>query len=337
MRSPLQLVLDFFTGSDPVTPPAPVAPRRVAPKVELPLASFSPALSADGVGLTPRQGEAVAVSPVVSPVVPNLIPDVGAPVPAPVRSFSPAGFTHPAANRHTQLHGVWVSFRFERSRRKSIGFVVGADGLVVRAPNWVTLREVDAAVQDKAAWIVAKLRQIQQRQTEPLQKAIEWRHGAEVPFLGRTVQLCVLERGVGRVLGQTIAPDQVLPVTVPPGATVTQVRDAAQVWLKKQAQAVFEQRLNHFAPQLGVRWRKLSLSSASTRWGSARNDGHIRLNWRLIHLPISQIDYVVVHELAHLREMNHSPRFWDTVGEVMPDYAQRRQALRQAPIDLGRG
>jgi predicted metal-dependent hydrolase len=245
-----------------------------------------------------------------------------------------AGFTHPAANRHAQVQGVTVSFRFERSRRKSIGFLVGADGLVVRAPNWVTLREVDAAVQEKGAWIVAKLQQFKERQTEQFQKAIEWRHGAEVPFLGRNLQLCVLERGVGRVHGQDLPLDQVLPVTVPPGASVTQVRDAAQVWLKKQAKALFEERLHHFAPLLGVRWQKLSLSSASTRWGSARVDGHIRLNWRLIHLPTSQIDYVVVHELAHLREMNHSPRFWETVGEVMPDYAERRKALRQAPVDL---
>ncbi len=238
------------------------------------------------------------------------------------------------ANRHAQVQGVTVSFRFERSRRKSIGFLVGADGLVVRAPNWVTLREVDAAVQEKGTWIVAKLQQFKERQTEQFHKAIEWRHGAEVPFLGRTLKLCVLERGVGRVHGQDLPLDHVLPVTVPPGASVTQVRDAAQVWLKKQAKVLFEERLQHFAPLLDVRWQKLSLSSASTRWGSARTDGHIRLNWRLIHLPVSQIDYVVVHELAHLREMNHSPRFWETVGEVMPDYAQRRKALRQATVDL---
>jgi len=290
MRAPLQFVLDFFTGGDPVmpTPPRPLSPT------------------------------------------PETAPPLGREVATPLAS----GFTHPAANRHAQLQGVMVSFRFERSRRKSIGFMVGADGLVVRAPNWVTLREVDAAVQEKASWVVAKLQQFKERQTEQFQNAIEWRHGAEVPFLGRTLQLCVLERGVGRVHGQDLPPDQILPVTVPPGASVTQVRDAAQVWLKKQAKALFVERLHHFAPLLGVRWLKLSLSSASTRWGSARGDGHIRLNWRLIHLPTSQIDYVVVHELAHLREMNHSPRFWETVSEVMPDYVERRKALRQAPVDL---
>jgi predicted metal-dependent hydrolase len=221
---------------------------------------------------------------------------------------------------------------FERSRRRSIGFLVGAEGLVVRAPSWVTLREVDAAVQEKGAWIVAKLQQFKQRQTEQFQQAIEWTHGAHVPFLGGTVQLCVLERGTPL---HEASPDvQRLPVSVPPGASTTQVREVAEAWLKKQARNLFEQRLQHFAPLLGVRWSKLSLSSANTRWGSARIDGHIRLNWRLIHLPVSQIDYVVVHELAHLREMNHSPRFWETVGEVMPDYAQRRQALKQAPMGL---
>ncbi len=309
MRAPLQFVLDFFTGGDPVVPASGRAPMPV---------TTQPVAQAQDADLTPHRA--------APSLAPGLAHDERVP--------AVLGFTHPAANRHAQLQGVTVSYRFERSRRKSIGFLVGADGLVVRAPTWVPLREVDAAVQEKGSWIVAKLQQFKERQTEQFQKAIEWRHGAEVPFLGRTVQLCVLERGVGRVQGQDIPADQVLPVAVPPGASVTQVRDAAQVWLKKQAKVLFEQRLHHFAPLLGVRWQKLSLSSASTRWGSARNDGHIRLNWRLIHLPISQIDYVVVHELAHLREMNHSPRFWETVGEVMPDYAQRRQALRQAPVDL---
>lgn len=308
MRAPLQMVLDFFTGGDPVLPNAALEKPQ------------------------PESVAAAGMTPMATPdrVLGQLLADAG----QGERPGEQLGFTHPTANRHALLQGVTVSFRFERSRRKSIGFVVGADGLVVRAPNWVTLREVDAAVQEKSAWIVAKLQQFKERQTEQFQQAIEWRHGAEVPFLGRMLKLCVLERGVGRVHGQDLAPEYILPVTVPPAASVTQVRDAAQVWLKKQAKVLFEERLHHFAPQLGVRWQKLSLSSASTRWGSARHDGHIRLNWRLVHLPISQIDYVVVHELAHLREMNHSPRFWETVGEVMPDYALRRKALRQSPVDL---
>jgi len=82
----------------------------------------------------------------------------------------------------------------------------------------------------------------------------------------------------------------------------------------------------HLAQQLRVRCTRLALSSAQTRWGSASADGSIRLNWRLVHFGLPVIDYVVTHELAHLREMNHGPRFWAVVGSVVPDYrAARRQ------------
>ena len=100
----------------------------------------------------------------------------------------------------------------------------------------------------------------------------------------------------------------------------------------RHARNVFTERLNHFAPRLGVQWTRLSLSNADTRWGSASADGRIRLNWRLIHLSLDMVDYVVVHELSHLRHMDHSPRFWDVVASVMPDHRERRQALRQVAV-----
>ena len=78
----------------------------------------------------------------------------------------------------------------------------------------------------------------------------------------------------------------------------------------------------------GVRYTRLALSSAQTRWGSANANGSIRLNWRLIHFALPTIDYVVAHELAHLREMNHSPRFWDVVRSVLPEFERARGELR---------
>ena len=73
----------------------------------------------------------------------------------------------------------------------------------------------------------------------------------------------------------------------------------------------------------------IRLSNARSRWGSCHTSGRISLNWRLIHLPSHLIDYVVVHELAHLVEMNHSPRFWAVVARVIPDYAARRREIRK--------
>ena len=102
----------------------------------------------------------------------------------------------------------------------------------------------------------------------------------------------------------------------------------------RDARRHFTARLDHFAPLLDVRWTSLRLSSAQTRWGSAKADGSIRLNWRLLHYRPAIIDYVVVHELAHLRVMDHSPRFWGTVATVVPDYPVLRHALREQPAPL---
>jgi len=107
-----------------------------------------------------------------------------------------------------------------------------------------------------------------------------------------------------------------------------------QSWLQRQARRVFDERCRHFAQQLGVRVTRLALSSAQTRWGSASVDGSIRLNWRLIHFALPTIDYVVAHELAHLRHMDHSPRFWDVVRSVVPDYEQRRGGLKDEVLPV---
>jgi predicted metal-dependent hydrolase len=129
-------------------------------------------------------------------------------------------------------------------------------------------------------------------------------------------------------------PRLTLHVGLPQAATADQIRDAVQAWLQHEAHRLFTRRCQHFAAQLGVRMTALKLSSAQTRWGSASADGVIRLNWRLIHFGLSVVDYVVVHELAHLREMNHSPAFWEVVRSVLPDVDQRRAQLRSPQIAL---
>jgi predicted metal-dependent hydrolase len=216
-----------------------------------------------------------------------------------------------------------VSYLFQRVRRRSIGFVVGPDGLEVRAPKWVTLKEVELGLQERGEWVLRKWAEVQERQKNIRQ--IEWADGACLDYLGSSIRLR-LSPEVGRSeLHEGIE----LKLALPLNAQAAQIRDAVQAWLMREGRALFEARLNFFAPQMGVQWRKLSLSNAGSRWGSARIDGAIRLNWRLIHLKPEAIDYVVVHELAHLREMNHSPAFWKVVAEILPDHLERRKALQK--------
>ena len=230
---------------------------------------------------------------------------------------------HPRANRETVLEGMRVAYLFQRVRRRSIGFVVGPDGLEVRAPKWVTLKEVELGLQERGEWVLRKWAELQERQKNIRQ--IEWREGASLDYLGAPLHLLLSPQN-----GRSELNDQrQLLLALPHTAEASQIRDAVQAWLMREAKILFEQRLNHFAPLMGVQWRRLSLSNAGSRWGSARVDGAIRLNWRLIHLKPEAIDYVVVHELAHLREMNHSPAFWKVVADILPDHLERRKALQK--------
>ena len=247
--------------------------------------------------------------------------------PAPSSSAVPlsdeVAIAHPRANRETVLEGMRVAYLFQRVRRRSIGFVVGPDGLEVRAPKWVTLKEVELGLQERGEWVLRKWAELQERQKNIRQ--IEWREGASLDYLGAPIHLHLSPQN-----GRSELNDQrQLLLALPHTAETSQIRDAVQAWLMREAKTLFEQRLNHFAPLMGVQWQRLSLSNAGSRWGSARVDGAIRLNWRLIHLKPEAIDYVVVHELAHLQEMNHSPAFWKVVADILPDHLERRKALQK--------
>ena len=258
------------------------------------------------------------------------------------QALGPLTFHHPKATREVLLDGIAVAYQFKRGKRRTIGFSVGAEGLTVSAPKWVPLYEIDKAVVEKSGWIINKLQETRDRHARLESARIDWRDGTTLPFLGEQVIVVLDPRhafsGIGAELksndADTLAgvTHLTLHVGLPHMATPEQIRDAVQAWLMRQATRVFTERLNHFAPTLDVQWRKLSLSSAGTRWGSASADGSIRLNWRLIHFKQSVIDYVVVHELSHLRVMDHSPRFWDTVRAVVPDYAKLRGQLKDEGV-----
>ena len=247
---------------------------------------------------------------------------------------------HPKASRRIQLGTTDVAYAFRRSKRRTIGMAIGPDGLEVSAPRWVSLGEVESALQEKADWIARKLVEMQERQQQLGAARIVWVDGVVLPYLGDQLQVVLdssraLKKNSAQfeAAAQTASPMvHTLRLGLPLNAEPQQIRDAVQAWLMRQAKAIFVERLNHYAPQLGVKWHKVSLSSAATRWGSASANGAIRLNWRLVHHKRDVIDYVVAHELSHLRVMDHSPRFWETVQSVMPDYAQRRRVLKDEPL-----
>jgi predicted metal-dependent hydrolase len=278
-----------------------------------------------------RPPSAAPAGPAASPASP---PDAGAASGVSIASvLSPAMFRHPQANREIRLDQHLVAYALKRVRRRSIGFIVAAEGLSVNAPKWVSVGDIETALREKAAWVLRKLREQRERERRRHEARIDWKDGASLPFLGETVILVLDPRATGAVLNSAAdalpgVPRLTLHIGLPQTATAEQIRDAVQSWLQRQAKRIFEERCRHFAAQLGVSVTRLSLSSASTRWGSASADGSIRLHWRLVHLAMPTIDYVVAHELAHLRHMDHSPRFWDVVRSVIPDLERARGRLK---------
>ncbi|WP_440113769.1 M48 family metallopeptidase [Acidovorax sp. BL-A-41-H1] len=316
MQRLVQLALDLFD------PPAAAAPAPVALAAGVPDTKQKMPSAPDGQALVAPK---TIVNRPAAPAVP--LPSL----------LSPAEFRHPQANREVLLGDAVVAYALQRARRRSIGFSVGPDGLSVRAPSWVTLGAVDSALREKSDWILRKLGEARERQQRMEGGRIVWAHGAVLPYLGEplTVVLDPSHGFAGKGGALVTATEQPsLHIGLPHSASPAQIRDAVQAWLMRDARRHFTERLDHFAPLLGVRWASLRLSSANTRWGSAKADGSIRLNWRLLHYRPAIIDYVVAHELAHLRVMDHSPRFWDTVATVVPDYAQLRSRLRDEPAPL---
>jgi predicted metal-dependent hydrolase len=233
----------------------------------------------------------------------------------------------PPGHRRLRLDNLNLDYRLLRSKRKTIGFLIDDDGLRVSAPRWITINEIEAAIVSKQQWIFRKMNEQRERSVRRLQPAMVWCDGATLPYLGTDITLRIADSGnLGGAFFNTDTRE--LHLSLPSPAREQQLKDRVQGWLQSEAKRVFAERLALYAEKLGVSYKSFALSSASTQWGSCTADGKIRLNWRLMHFAPPNIDYVVTHELSHLREMNHGPQFWATVQSILPEFEQARKALR---------
>lgn len=225
-------------------------------------------------------------------------------------------------NRVIQLHGQVVSYRLLRRKRRTIGFKVDAEGLTVSAPPREPYSYLDQLISERSAWIVEKLKEMAVKQ----QPQRRWKNGERLPLLGEEIEL-YLYRTYTR--SEPIHHAGKILVGVPDTRDTQLVQARVAHWYRRKAEAHFQSRVALFAPRLGLSLPPLKLSNAKTTWGMCMPSGEIRLSWRLIKAPQAQIDYVVAHELAHLKHMDHSRAFWNTVASIYPDYKHERAALER--------
>ena len=205
-----------------------------------------------------------------------------------------------------------------RSRRKTIALIIERDSsLTVRAPMRVSSDAIEAFVHEHAAWILRKQDAIKAVVDIPSRQYVD---GETFLFLGSSYDLKLV-----RPQRPSLNFDSGFYLSY------TAQKKGAQVftrWYKERALDVISARVAEFAKQYGFSPKQVKISSAKTRWGSCSPDGTLNFTWRLVLAPLDVIDYVVVHELAHLRVHNHSQKFWRVVESILPEYKIQRKWLR---------
>jgi predicted metal-dependent hydrolase len=214
-------------------------------------------------------------------------------------------------------------------RKRTIQISVGPDlSVAVVAPLRLARTRIDEMVAARAGWIKRRRAEIQANRVERVTR--QWVSGEQLPFLGESLELQVTPSPKKR-LAHAEQEGVVLRVSLPsdlddPAPLINKV---VLRWYGLQAQAVFTERAQYFAEQLGVQPRAILVRNQERRWGSCTSDGTIRLCWRLVLAPMPIIDYVVVHELSHIQHPHHQRSFWDCVGPLLPEYRDRRAELKR--------
>lgn len=190
--------------------------------------------------------------------------------------------------------------------------------LVVRAPHREPLHSIERFIREKSAWIQRTIAWARSRPRSPRKQFVD---GETFLFLGRPYPLTVISEADRPFIFQN-------------GFVLREGdRDLAQAlfetWYKDEARRRIVERVAELARDYGLTYRSVKINSAKRRWGSCTPEGNLNFSWRLVMTPQSTIDYVVIHELAHLRHQNHSRSFWACVASMYPDFASARRWLRE--------
>lgn len=224
----------------------------------------------------------------------------------------------PEANAVIQVQGREIAYCLTRTRRRTLGLSVSENGIRVNVPKWVSQAEIDRFLHERIDWLLKNLQKLEARRRE--QPVLQ--HGETVFYLGVPLQIrvaaCLFSdvRRNGRILWVSCAHDH-------------EVAGLIHDWLKQRAARLLRHRLMAYARKQGGRIPRFDLSDARTQWGICHTDGRIRLNWRLAQAPLSIIDYVAAHEVAHLIHADHSARFWAQVERLYPDAQTARDWLHR--------
>lgn len=227
--------------------------------------------------------------------------------------------------RRVSQNGATIEYQLKQTDRKDLECRVALEGITVYVPKRLPLREADAFVLSRASWIIESLNRLKTRAEEAAKRlAQSMSDDSIIPIEGKDHRLLCLPGN------QTVVRlDKGNLVVFGAGHDPESVRDAIRAFLIRTAMIRFEERVKYYAEKIGVQPNRITLREQKTKWGSCSSRGNLNFNWKLIMAPPEALDYVVVHELCHLIELNHSPAFWALVEGHMPDYKRWQDYLKK--------
>ncbi len=211
------------------------------------------------------------------------------------------------------------AYKLVRSKRRTIALAITADAsLVVRAPMDTPLAFIERLIERKIEWIRQAVARVEGR-PRPTKK--EFVEGESFLYLGKSYKLNLVQKPKKKlVLKNAFLLD---------AKQKKHARDVLIAWYKQESKKKISERVEWCAHCSGLTYKTINIPTANRRWGSCSTSGNLNFSWRLIMTPLSVIDYVVVHELAHLEHKNHSKAFWNRVKVMYPNYEKAKSWLRQ--------
>jgi len=230
---------------------------------------------------------------------------------------------------YIEKHDDRIYYTLHRTKRRTIGIFVDKNGEVkVHAPLYVSEKQVREVVQNKADWIIRKVNEATQRNLDIQNR--QYVSGEKILYLGKEYTLEIVEKSMGKP--DVSIQGDVMAVYISQGLFVENrkmaIKETLTKWYRQRFAEIAKERIDKYSLQLKAVPCKVVIKEQKTRWGSCSKKGNINLNWRLIMAPVEIIDYVVVHELCHLKVMNHSRDFWSLVESIQPNCQESRKWLK---------
>lgn len=235
-----------------------------------------------------------------------------------------------------ELLGRLIPYTIARSHRRSLAATVTAEGaLAIKAPLLMPDFLVRRFLRDRAEWITSKVEERQRQQQTS--DSVRYENGELIHFFEKMVLIIVTESALAKKT-RLYYIDNSFQVIIKPGLAPAkrkkEIKAAIHHWYKNNIKTELTRRVDHYANLMGESYNKIYVKDVSSHWGSCSIRRNLNFNYRLAMIPVELADYVIIHELCHLKEMNHSSAFWNLVEKYLPDYREKRNRLKKQNINV---